>query len=324
MRFRLPNPSGALTLSQSAMVDLGPLRALTGAAAHPRKLTTQSLASTEWGLGPSGDLRLKRSIGLGCLALITASTAATVFAGERAPEQFRLLALDGRSAVRWAVPPQGLPAKITYAFVTGSVMFPGARNCDGMVAPDAMLQRSSIGMDAFRREVRAAFDLWQQAANVQFEEISSATAAGILIGADAKPRGRAFTNVKLKAGVATRDVGRVGAIDQSLICLNPLQPWKIGFDGDLDVYDLRFTMTHEIGHAIGLDHPGPDGQLMSFRYVERSRDLQPGDIAGATALYGRRGQAPSIENADASRRDEGVVAAPRASSSLGLSEARSR
>ena len=262
-------------------------------------------------------------MGLGCLALFMASAAASVHAQDRVPEQFRLLALDGRPAVRWAMPARGLPAKITYAFVTAPMSFPGARNCDGMVAPAAMLERSRIEMDAFRREVRAAFDLWQRAANVQFEETASIATAGILIGADAKPRGRAFTNVKLKGGVAVT-AGKIGAIDQSLICLNPSQPWKIGFDGDLAVYDLRFTMTHEIGHAIGLDHPGPEGQLMSFRYVERSRELQPGDIAGVAALYGRRGDVPGIEKKTKAAAAHPLPSAPPSASSLGLSEARPR
>lgn len=252
-----------------------------------------------------------------------ASAAAPAYAQDRVPEQFRLLALDGRPAVRWAMPARGLPAKITYAFVSGTMAFPGARNCDGMVAPAAILARSRIDMEAFRREVRAAFDLWQRAANVQFEETTSIATAGILIGADAKPRGRAFTNVKLKAGVAASG-GKIGAIDQSLICLNPSQPWKIGFDGDLAVYDLRFTMTHEIGHAIGLDHPGPEGQLMSFRYVERSRELQAGDIAGAAALYGRRGGVPGIEKTKAAAAAHPLPDTPPSASSLGLSEARPR
>ena len=65
------------------------------------------------------------------------------------------------------------------------------------------------------------------------------------------------------------EAGGKKIIGRSLICLNPTQPWKIGFDGRLDVYDLRYTIAHEIGHAIGLDHPSAAGQLMSYRYDER-------------------------------------------------------
>jgi len=70
------------------------------------------------------------------------------------------------------------------------------------------------------------------------------------------------------------------------LLLNPKEPWKIGFDGNLGVYDLRYTFMHEIGHAIGLDHPGSSGAIMGFRYDEQVRELQPSDIAAAQLLYG--------------------------------------
>jgi hypothetical protein len=235
---------------------------------------------------------LRGIVGLGRLALSLASIGALVAGQPARAEPYRLLELEGREAVRWRMPSQGLPAKITYAFLTTPASFPGARNCGDMLPPGAALTPSKIDHESFRREVRASFTLWEQAANIVFEETTDVATAGILIGADAKPRGRAFTNVAL-ATSGLRSADGVGDIRQSLICLNPRQPWKIGFDGNLDVYDLQFTMTHEIGHAIGLDHPGPEGQLMSFRYVEKSRELQPGDIAGAAALYGRKGSAPN-------------------------------
>ena len=55
----------------------------------------------------------------------------------------------------------------------------------------------------------------------------------------------------------------VRAIEQAYICANPT------IDGNLDVYDLRYTFMHEIDHAIGLDHPGSSGSIMGYRYDER-------------------------------------------------------
>lgn len=226
------------------------------------------------------------------LAIVPVS--ADVRADEAVPRVdrgFRILELGGRK-VRWAVPENGLPTTIRYALLTEPTQFHGARNCDAMLPPDAALKPSRIALSDFRREVRAAFSAWEKAANIVFVETESVADAGILIGADAKARGRAFTNVAPQEDTAGAAAG-MGAIRQSLICLNPLRPWKIGFDGNLDVYDVRFTMTHEIGHAIGLDHPGTAGQLMGFRYVETTRGLQGGDIAGAVALYGRPGGSPA-------------------------------
>jgi hypothetical protein len=213
--------------------------------------------------------------------------------GATADPEYRLLVLGG-NPVRWKVPANGLPTAVTFAFLTAPAQFPGARNCDAMLPPQAALLNSRIDAAAFRREVRAAFSTWEAAANIAFKEVAPDANPGILIGADAKARGRAFTNVALveSGSNPARANGGMGMIRQSLICLNPQKPWKIGFDGNLEVYDLRFTLTHEIGHAIGLDHPSPEGELMSFRYVEKARGLQAGDIAGAVALYGRKGEAP--------------------------------
>ncbi len=129
--------------------------------------------------------------------------------------------------------------------------------------------------------------MWEKVANITFRETADPASAGILIGAQAEPVGRAFTNVALKAGPIDKAADKK-VIASSLICLNPKQPWKIGFDGRLGVYDLRYTIAHEIGHAIGLDHPGAAGQLMSYRYDEKQTGLQPGDVKGAVLLYGAR------------------------------------
>jgi hypothetical protein len=183
-------------------------------------------------------------------------------------------------------------------------------------------------MAAFRDEVRAAFDMWQAAINIEFRETDTADEAGILIGSEAEPKGQAFTNV---APVGSAGAG-VDGISQSLICLNPEMRWKIGFDGNLNVYDLRYTMAHEIGHAIGLDHPGPEGPLMSYRYLERARELRAGDVAGAIALYGPKGgatrQSVGALNLPARQSAEGAQTGPsagnRTGSDFGLGEVHSR
>ena len=74
--------------------------------------------------------------------------------------------------------------------------------------------------------------------------------------------------------------------DGQLAC--PSSRWKVGFDGNVDIYSLRYTFTHEIGHAIGLDHPGKSGSVMAFSYEERVQQLTPSDISAVQKLYGSR------------------------------------
>jgi hypothetical protein len=199
---------------------------------------------------------------------------------------FLLLKLDG-AYVKWGTPVLGTGATVRYAFVTTDIRFSGVRNCEAMTNLDGPLQKFGIQPDQIRSETAAAFALWERAANIKFEAASDIEQADILIGGQLLPRGRAFANVSYRNadGATTR------RIDKSLICLNQTQSWKIGFGGDPNAYDLRYAIAHEIGHAIGLNHPGPSGQLMGFKYSEGFRTLQAGDLDGAVALYGRRDSA---------------------------------
>lgn len=244
---------------------------------------------------------------LGGLAA-AAILAANLTVAPAAAEDFRLLVLDG-SLTKWGAPVMGAGAHVTYAFVTQPTATPGARNCGEMDPFAELTAAASLTLAELASEARAAFDVWQEAARIRFSPAASEHDADILIGVQRNPRGLAFANVALdedgrpgeksnrRTIVSTKDdLGaslrrgepRIGTIRQSLICLNPERRWKVGFDGNLDVYDLRYTFTHEIGHAIGLDHPGPTGALMGFRYTETARGLQPGDIEAVRKLYGKR------------------------------------
>jgi hypothetical protein len=152
---------------------------------------------------------------------------------------------------------------------------------------DGLLTGSGIPKAIFESELATAFAMWEAVARLRFREAGANELANILIGAQADPEGWAFADVLYDA-TSLQDVK---PISQALICLNPARRWKVGFDGNLKVYDLRYTLAHEIGHAIGLDHPIGRGQIMNYRYEETSRVLQPGDAMGAVTLYG----APSLD-----------------------------
>lgn len=198
---------------------------------------------------------------------------------------FKILKLEGHQ-VRWQLPRYGVPRAVTYRIVTEPTEFPRARNCRKITQLDDLAAASNISVASLRTELAAAFAMWESAANITFKEVPEGTRADILIGAQIEPEGWAFADVFYD--LASPET--VKPISRALVCLNPLRGWKIGFDGDLRKYDLRYTFTHEIGHAIGLDHPGGGDQMMGYRYDERFRTLQSGDVSGAVALYGKARQ----------------------------------
>jgi len=221
----------------------------------------------------------------------------------------------GNNVVAWPLASAG-PTIITYTMLTGPFSVAATRktlssdNCRSMTAFSEILSRSdAISLAAARHELRAAFSAWEGIANVLFKEVAEAAKANIIVGASVTHLGRAFANLSYVGSYEARrfEVGNaLGAsrpgrparpsqaaregkpvdIEQAYVCLNPGVRWKIGFDGNLDVYDLRYTFVHEIGHAIGLDHPGRSGAVMGYRYDERVRRFQPSDRAAVQMLYG--------------------------------------
>ena len=224
-----------------------------------------------------------------------------------------LLRVDG-AFLKWAPSGSGPPTLITYAVLTGPYVLPGDRatlspdNCGAMRPFADVVASSPAVVEAMaKQELRSAFTAWEDVANIKFVDVGDTYLANIIVGATASAHGRAFANLSYRDGHdkapvtkglgefhAERPVGAtksiatetVSVIEQAYVCLNPTVQWKIGFDGKLEVYDLRHTFMHEIGHAIGLDHPGSSGSIMGSRYDERIRDLQSSDIAAAQQLYG--------------------------------------
>jgi matrixin len=225
--------------------------------------------------------------GVICCATVTSATADVA--------TFKLLTLGG-NRVHWKSSRNEQGPTLYYALENETREFPDARNCRKLTSLDALEPLSHLAGGVIQLEVSRAFAMWQAAANINFREAETPATADILIGAQVEPEGWAFTNVSYDA--RSRDA--IKPISRALICLNPLKSWKVGFDGNLTSYDLRYTIAHEIGHAIGLDHPDEDGQIMGYRYHEQFRQLQPGDFAGAVLLYGSRLPEAVIADADKS------------------------
>jgi hypothetical protein len=216
-------------------------------------------------------------------AALAGAAMAVVAAGSVAlAGDFRLLML-GERYVKWGTPNFGAPAEVTYGFADRRYEYADAINC-GVIGPiDELLRASKLTRQQFIDNVRGAFSMWQSAANVSFRYTENAAQAQILIGAQGNPRGIAFANVWHDGSGHNN---RIATITQATVCLNPQITWKNNSDGKPDSYHLRHVIAHEVGHTIGLDHPGRTGQLMGYRYSDDTSRLGLGDVEGAVTLYG--------------------------------------
>jgi hypothetical protein len=171
---------------------------------------------------------------------------------------------------------------VTYGFVRSPVSFPGARNCPTMVAADGIAAAAEVDRRRFEALAAAAFGLWSGAANFAFRPAQGGETPDILIGAQGSPHGIAFADVR---NDRSRAVSSVAPLTAATICLNPTVAWTD--DGRVPgALKLGTVLAHEIGHAIGLDHPGPTGTLMGYRDHGDIDGLMSGDVAGVQRLYG--------------------------------------
>ena len=197
-------------------------------------------------------------------------------------DDFRLLEI-GSLYVKWGAAALGQGAgTVTYGFVRSRSSFPGARNCPTLVPADGIAAAADVDRRRLEALAAGAFDLWSGAANIAFRPAQAGETPDILIGAQGSPHGIAFADVR---NDRARAVSGVAPLTTATICLNPTMAWTDN-GGVLGALDLRTVLAHEIGHAIGLDHPGPTGTLMGYRDQGEIDGLMSGDIAGVQRLYG--------------------------------------
>lgn len=156
--------------------------------------------------------------------------------------------------------------------------------------------------------IRRALAHWSAAANIQFiqssskaESISAPNSGGD--GVSLLTIAPTSENLAPFAGAGAETSGRTrlfyaenGQITEADIALNPTQQFST--DGTFGTYDLEATLTHEVGHLLGLEHSGVAGATMQPRQGKNGlyktaqltpRTLSEDDRAGVRALYGARG-----------------------------------
>ncbi|MEO6390794.1 MAG: matrixin family metalloprotease [Pyrinomonadaceae bacterium] len=155
--------------------------------------------------------------------------------------------------------------------------------------------------------VRRALVRWSEASGLEFLEtvvkedsISPATGTGdgrsLITVAGTAENLTPFAGASSDMPARTRVFfARSGAITEADVALNPYQQFST--DGTTGTFDLESTITHELGHLLGLEHSGVIGATMQPRQGRNGlynmpatsmRTLSEDDRAGIGALYGTR------------------------------------
>uniref|UniRef100_A0A0E0MAM5 Peptidase metallopeptidase domain-containing protein n=1 Tax=Oryza punctata TaxID=4537 RepID=A0A0E0MAM5_ORYPU len=183
------------------------------------------------------------------------------------------------------------PPVSRYAFMTGKPRW--ARHGRPMVLTYAVFPTDTVGYlprDAVRAVFRSAFARWAEVIPVSFAETTtggiSYDAADIKVGfygAGEHGDGHPFDGPLNVCAHAT------GAEDGH-IDFDAAERWAVdlGADASPMAVDLETVATHEIGHALGLDHSSSQSSVM-YPYVgtrERKVRLTVDDVEGIQELYG--------------------------------------
>lgn len=187
------------------------------------------------------------------------------------------------------------------------------KNISVAVSSSFFKQNTNIKSDADLVEViRKSFEAWESVADINFEikrserqAVSPAGKSGdgvsLITIAPTPENLLLFSGENSEAAAFTRIFfNRRGNIAEADIVLNPYAQFST--DGTIGTFDLQATLTHEIGHLLGLDHStvsastvfahqGKNGtySLPNFSY----RTLSEDDITGIRDLYGAE---PGNEN----------------------------
>lgn len=140
---------------------------------------------------------------------------------------------------------------------------------------------STVDCDAAWDAVRAGFNEWSRLSTLSFSEVNNPRNADIELAWSNQGPELGYTGDVLAYATLPHDGGDVFFDDS--------EPWGI-FDGS--EFDLFLVATHEIGHALGLDHSSIPTALMYPVISRRTTGITDDDTAAIQALYGRPQSSP--------------------------------
>lgn len=173
-----------------------------------------------------------------------------------------------------------------------------------LTQPNSNIKTDSDVMGAIRRSLEA----WQSVADIDLlletsdkQSVSQSGPYGdgvsLITIAQSPENVLLFSKNPLAESAKTRVFyNRKGFVTEADIVLNPFQQFST--DGTFGTFDLESTLTHEIGHLLGLRHSGVLGATMSDSFSRNGmfgsediglRTLSVSDVAAVRELYGAAG-----------------------------------
>ena len=176
----------------------------------------------------------------------------------------------------------GIPGgTVTYSFMPSGV----SNNAEtGTVFPNTALAAIPSIAGCFATEVARAFAMWSAVANIQFQRVFD----------NGVPFNAGGASASIRIGAHNFD-GRSGTLAHAFfpppngvsaagdVHLDTAEFWTCNTSG----IDVGIVLTHELGHAIGLNHEeGGNVAIMNPFYNPNVGTLRQDDINGAVAIYG--------------------------------------
>jgi hypothetical protein len=167
-----------------------------------------------------------------------------------------------------------------------------------------MLNRTAI----FQGAIERSLETWEKQPNIKFQvswtDKQALSPTGKIrrwhqFGNNRSDTGKSFV-VRKRRGCcfrAPREFFSIAEVNitEADIVLNPYEQFST--DGSFGTFDFEATLTHEIGHLLGLDHSSINGATMHEHQGKNgvynlaafsSRTLAEDDLAGIRALYGAK------------------------------------
>jgi hypothetical protein len=130
----------------------------------------------------------------------------------------------------------------------------------------------------FQEEIITSLASWENVADIRFVPVSDSESVDIRFG---------WRDIDGKAGVLGQTtVPSLGPLNSVVVAMDSSEDWVLGGDASADKIDFSSSVTHEIGHAIGIDHSLDANALMNAAYSTTIFNIQKDDIDAAVTIYG--------------------------------------